>query len=198
MPTRDARDYRPIPAGAIKIDLPNATQVEDYTCGPSCLLVIASYFGVGPEHEWDFEADMMMSKGGADPIHITTAAERYGLQVQEYRPMRDADLVACLDRGQPVIIMLQAWAKQRPASYANEWGEGHYVVAIGYDDVVFYFEDPVLHGSRGYVPRSELAERWHDIEGDPPAQLRTPQLGIAIWRDEATPLAYRRAARRID
>ena len=62
-------NYRAIPAGAIRIDLPNATQVTDYTCGASALQAICSYFGVGPEDEWDYESDMRMPKTGADPIH---------------------------------------------------------------------------------------------------------------------------------
>ena len=31
-----------------------------------------------------------------------------------------------------------------------------------------YFEDPSLLGSRGFIPRQEFLDRWHDYEGDPP------------------------------
>jgi predicted double-glycine peptidase len=30
-----------------------------------------------------------------------------------------------------------------------------------------YFEDPSLLGSRGFIPRGEFLDRWHDYEGVP-------------------------------
>ena len=192
---RDPGDYRRIPNNAIKIDLPNATQTTDYTCGASALQAICSYFGVGPEDEWDYEREMGMPKTGADPIHITTAAEQYGLEVKEYRPMTAKQLEKCLDKGRPVILMLQAWSG-REQSYDHEWAEGHYVVAIGYDDEVFYVEDPSIHGSRGFLTREELDARWHDVEGDEGSH--TEHLGIAIWKSKPTKLGYARSARRVE
>jgi len=192
---RDPDDYRRIPRKAIKIDLPNATQMTDYTCGASALQAICSYFGVGPEDEWDFEQQMAMPKTGADPIHITTAAKDYGLEVKELRPMTAAQLEKYIDKGRPVILMLQAWAG-RELSYARTWDEGHYVIAIGYDDEVFYVEDPSIHGSRGFVTREELDARWHDVEGED--NHHTEHLGIAIWKNKPTKLGYGRGARHVD
>lgn len=181
---RDAADYRKISKKAIRIDLPNATQRTDYTCGAAALLAICSYFGVGPEDESELEQLMRMPKTGADPIHITTAAASFGLEVKEFRPMTIAQLERCLDKGRPVILMLQAW------------DEGHYVVAIGYDDEVIYLEDPWLPGSRGFLRRDELEARWHDVEGDD--NVRTDRLGIAIWSKKPGKLAYARSARHVD
>ena len=109
--------------------------------------------------------------------------------------MSQAELVQCLDEGKPVILMLQAWA-DRKQSYAKQWNEGHYVVAIGYDDEAFYVEDPSLHGNRGFILRKDLDARWHDVEGR--KNVHTERLGIAIWSDARTDLNYRAAARRID
>lgn len=177
-------DYRRIPRKAIKIELPNVRQATDYTCGAAALQAICAYFGVGPEDEGAFEQQMGMPTSGADPIHITTAAKRYGLEVKEYRPMSIAQLEKCLDKGRPVILMLQAW------------DEGHYVVAIGYDRDAIYVEDPWIQGSRGFLTREELAERWYDVEGEDNA--RTERLGIAIWKKKPTRLGYRRSARHVD
>lgn len=190
---RDPDDYKRIPKGAIKIDLPNATQMTDYTCGASALQSICAYFGVGPENEWDFEEQMGMPVTGADPIHITTAARSYGLRVQEYRPMTIAQLERCLDKRRPVILMLQAWGA---GAYDDVWTDGHYVVAIGYDDKRIYVEDPSIHGSRGYLRRDELEARWHDVEGED--NHHTDRLGIAIWRDEPAKFGYHRRARHVD
>ncbi|MBL9016290.1 MAG: peptidase C39 family protein [Myxococcales bacterium] len=176
--------HRRIPRKAIKVELPNVAQRTDYTCGASALQAICAYFGVGPEDEADYERLMEMPASGADPIHITTAAKALGLEVTEHRPMTLRQLERCLDKGRPVILMLQAWE------------EGHYVVAIGYDDDVIYVEDPWLQGSRGYLTRAELGARWHDVEGE--ANVTTERLGIAIWRNKVTKLGYRRAARHVD
>src|SRR5687767_13568859 len=105
MKRRKPGDYRAIPKNAIKIDLPNATQMTDYTCGASALQAFCSYFGVGPEDEWDFELQMKMPRSGADPIHITSTARRYGLRVEEFRPMTSLQLERCMDARRPVILM---------------------------------------------------------------------------------------------
>jgi predicted double-glycine peptidase len=193
---RKAENYRAIPPGAIKIDLPNTTQTTEYSCGASALLAVCSYFGVGPEDEWDFIADMKVRHWGSDPIQITTAAARYGLEVVEYRPMSDEQLVDCLGSGRPVVMMLQAWASRRPKSYRNVWNEGHWIVAIGHDRDGVYFEDPSIHGARGFIPFAKLDERWHDVEG--PRNARVERLGISLWRKNVRRSAYDRFARRID
>ena len=43
-----------------------------------------------------------------------------------------------------------------------------------------YFEDPALDDSRGYIPWSELEQRWHDRD-----MLGRPykRLGLAVWKD---------------
>jgi len=193
---RSAANYRAIPPGAIKIDVPNTTQETDYTCGASALLAVCSYFGVGPESEWEYVADMKFGKGGSDPVHLASAARKYGLRSTEYRGMTESDLVACLDAGRPVIMMLQAWAERPPKSYQQRWNDGHWVVAIGYDDKVFYFEDPSVSCGRAFISRRDLASRWHDIEGR--ARKRVQRYGLALWRKAPTRFGSSRSARRID
>jgi uncharacterized protein YvpB len=53
--------------------------------------------------------------------------------------------------------------------------DGHFIVAIGYDDQNFYFEDPSLAGRRGFIPIAEFDQRWH--EDDSGHKLR---LGLVI------------------
>jgi predicted double-glycine peptidase len=195
---RGAARYRKIPKGAIRIDLPNTTQVEDYTCGPSALLAICAYYGVGPEWEWEVEEDMKATEDGTDPVQIVEAAERYGLRTKEFRGMTDEQLLRCLKKRRPVVMMLQAWKEDPPEgySYADEWGEGHWVVAIGFDKKGIYVEDPSLHNARGFLTFEELAERWHDIEGAD--QHHVERYGVAIWRKGAGGSAYDAKARRVD
>lgn len=175
---------RPSP---IAIDLPVIAQATGYTCGAAALLAICRHYGVGPRSERAVVRDMGFGRAGSDPAHLIRAIARYGLGHQEYRPMTIAQLRACLDRRRPVMVMLQAWAAPRPASYAARWGDGHWVVAIGHDRRGVYFADPSLAAARGYLRDAELDERWHDLEGR--ANRRVEHYGLAIWRP---PLAVRR------
>lgn len=185
-----------MPRGAIKIDLPSTAQVTGHTCGASALLSICSHFGVGPEDERDVASDMALTRAGADPSHIVRAATKYGLGSEVVRGMTDEALARRLDRGHPVMLTLQAWAGPRPRSYARRWDAGHWVVAIGYDADVFYFEDPVLHRTRGFIAREELDQRWHDIEG--PGRARVDRLAVALWLEGPRVWPRGPHARRID
>ena len=62
----------------------------------------------------------------------------------------------------PVIILLQAWAKNKITDWEKNWKNGHYVVAIGYGRDKFYFEDPAS-ALRTYLKYNEFEKRWHDL-----------------------------------
>lgn len=173
--------FRPIPDGAIAIDLPNTSQLRGYTCGPSALMSVLAFHGVGPEHERELAIAMGIDRTGADPRHVVRALRRYGLAFEEFRPMATTQLTACLDRSRPVMITLQAWGGRANAGYAKRRDSGHWIVAIGHDSEGVYFEDPYLYRTRGFLTFDELAERWHDVEGTRRRPL--DRYGIAIWRD---------------
>jgi predicted double-glycine peptidase len=187
---------RRIGRDAIKIDLPNVMQLEDYTCGVAALLSVCAYFGVGPDAEWELEARMGIDAEGTDPAHIVRAARGLGLAVREYRPMSNEQLLACVAARRPVLVMLQAWREPRPRSYRRIWDDGHWVVAIGYDGAGVYFEDPSLHSARGFIGYRELDERWHDIEGRDRHQVE--RYGVAIWKKGGGRSMYQRRARLIE
>jgi len=163
------------------IELPNTVQATDYTCGAAALLSVCSYYGAGPSTESAVVADMGFAEDGSDPTHIVEAARRYGLHVREYRAMTDRQLARCLDRGRPVILMLQAWPETPPLTgFRDVWDSGHWLVAIGHDARGVYFEDPSLEDARGFLSHEALAERWHDIEGVD--ERHTHRYGVEIWR----------------
>ncbi|HWU85948.1 MAG TPA: C39 family peptidase [Kofleriaceae bacterium] len=177
-----------IPTASIKIDLPNIVQAKDYTCGAAALLAICRYYGVGPRSERRVVEDMGFGRDGSDPKHVLRAVKKYGLAHEELRPMTIRQLRAYLDLARPVMLMLQAWADPRPASYRDHWEDGHWVVAIGHDTTRIYFEDPYLEGARGYLTHAQLDERWHDIEGRDAHHV--DHYGLAIWKPalEARPI----------
>lgn len=69
-----------------------------------------------------------------------------------------------IDKKHPVLIALQAY-KSSELSYAKCWDDGHYVVAVGYNDTRIYFEDPSAF-RRTWLSYEELKERWHDMNVD--------------------------------
>jgi predicted double-glycine peptidase len=168
--------------GAVKVDLPCVAQREDHTCGAAALLAICRHYRLGPDDEATIASDMELPLDGADPVHLVRAIRGYGLAHEETRGMSDAALRAALDAARPVMLAVQAW------------GEGHWVVAIGYDARGVVLEDPWLDGERGSLGWRALANRWHDIEGHPPRPL--VRYGLAVWASPRRSTAARRAGPR--
>jgi ABC-type bacteriocin/lantibiotic exporter with double-glycine peptidase domain len=87
---------------------------------------------------------------------------------------------AALDRGSPVIVAFQAWA-DAPADYSQDWDDGHYAVAVGYDEKSIYFMDPSTLGNYAYIPKAEFLDRWHDrYDSD---RVRVNRLMIVFSKD---------------
>ena len=170
-------EVRRIPRGAVRAPLPCVVQRTDHTCGAAAVLAVSRYFGVGPATEAAVVRDMGFGLLGSDPAHLVRALRRYRLRFAEHRGMTDAALRAALDRGFPVIVMLQAWGDR--ARYRDHWRDGHWVVVIGYDQRGVYFEDPIIEGARGFVTYTALADRWHDLEG--PTHRRVRRYGLMVW-----------------
>ena len=79
--------------------------------------------------------------------------------------MAPDDLRAAIDKEHPVMLTLQAYRDGDVAiPYSERWEDGHYVVAIGYDDKRIIFEDPASF-HRTFLSDGELVERWHDYDG---------------------------------
>lgn len=197
------RHYRPIPPSALRVAVPDTTQQTDYSCGASSLQAIAKYYGVGPDCERDFVRDTGMDhRIGSHPDQIIKAAKKYGLKCRPYQPMTLDQLHRELDLRHPVMLMIQAWGLERRGtrmrprrSYRNVWKDGHWVVAIGYDREVVYFEDPSLQAVRGYLRNEELDKRWHDTARH---GRHVEHLGLAIWLPGAHGSRYASRSQRIE
>jgi predicted double-glycine peptidase len=195
--------YRRIPGGSIRIALPNVIQERRHACGAAALMAVAGYFGVGPKHEEDFLQALrrrgMDPRVGAHPDQIVRAARRFGLETRELAPMSLAQLRAALRARHPVMLMLQAWgapaAGRASRKYRDVWTEGHWVVAIGFDPLGVFFEDPSLGAVRGYLTNEELDDRWHDTGR---RGRHIDRCGIVIWRPGRNVDLYLTRARHID
>lgn len=188
--------YKSVPNNAIKIQLPDTRQGEDYTCGASALQAVCGYFGVGPEEEYQYVEDMKMGRSGSDPEHILRAVKKYKLNYKEYRPMSITQLKKSLDKGKPVILMIQAWSDYPNVKYEDDWDNGHWIVAIGCDRDGIYFEDPSLAAIRGFIKYPDLEIRWHDIEGH--KKDKVDHYGLVIWKQGKLTSAYVTKARYIE
>jgi predicted double-glycine peptidase len=199
-----------IPEGAIRIPLQHIEQPDGISCGAAAMMSVCAYYGVGPHTIAEFKHHLHTDHNGTSYRNIISYAEKLGLEAKlehsaTQSKMNAARLEQCLKEGKPVICSIQAYA-DNPADYDDPKNNdnGHYVVAVGYDDDNFFFIDPSINWDRqrspprrGFLPKEEFVKRWHDDEGtkEKPEVLRHLGIIIAPKKGE-TP--YLRWARKID
>ncbi len=141
------------------IDFPSLRQTFEYDCGAKAMHACLSYYGVNT-NEYDILRIARTSARTGTSLHgMLAVAKHFKLKVK-VEEMDLETLKRYIDRKMPVILLLQAWSKRKIKDWKNHWNDGHYVVAIGYDQERLYFDDPysVL---RTYLSYKELEERWH-------------------------------------
>lgn len=184
----------------VLIPVPLTRQGRDYTCGVACVQSLLRYAG----YAFDVREELLIEPLGATPENGTPLSGIVGFLNQVRRPaeggkesepvmraelrqnMTIADLTRHLDEGNPVVCLIQAWWADADGqanfgyNYADEWEDGHYVIAVGYDQERIYFMDPSLAGNYGYIPRSTLDTRWHDVDVRGGAKVRYEHAGIVV------------------
>jgi predicted double-glycine peptidase len=184
---------------------PVVKQTTDFSCGAAATLSILRFW------RWDTYARVgeralhaaLRTTGteGTEPEPIAEYLCVHARLEARYRhtDVTLAELEAAVDAGEPPIVDLQAW-RDRDAPWKDTWDAGHYVVFVGYDAERLFVMDPSVLTPGGYAffPRSELAERWHDLAG--PNGARVERMTIFVrghgprWmppagpREGATPL----------
>ncbi len=181
------RNIASIPDGAIKTDVLDVRQNTNFSCGAASLHAVCAYWGVGPESEYDYMKALHTDPNmGTTPDHIIAYAKKRGLEVEAKEGMTVDELKTHLDKGHPVIVLIQAWGDKK--KYRNYDENGHYVVAIGYDDHRIYFEEPVLLGIRAYLTYKEFDQRWHDKDAFGKSYVR---YGMAMWKHGKPEYVYK-------
>jgi predicted double-glycine peptidase len=157
------------------LEVPKTRQAHEWTCGPNAVQKICAYYG--EDHR---EADLAAMLGSSSlhgtnlqPIIDFFRKENFKVDVREN--MTVADLKSYIDRGIPVIMMIQAWV-EHPSEYQG-WENGHFTVCIGYTRDEILFADPSLYDI-GYIPADKLLHRWHDEDL---GGKRYHRLGIAVY-----------------
>lgn len=175
-----------LPPDALRV--PNVRQATEYTCGAAALQAVLTYWGV-----FDGGESKLAKRLGSDPVNGTKvsamlkAARELGLEAEAREKMTVEDLRAAFQRGDTVIVNLQAWADWqtrkppvRGAAWAGRWEDGHYVVLTAVDGANAYFMDPSVLPGAAWVPLDELPHRWHDYEREGRGVRRFDRLGIVI------------------
>ena len=156
------------------LDFPDVKQAYEYDCGASSLQAVFEFYGLDMK-EGEVMKEVKTSQDGTNIADIERAVKKHGFQVDS-REMSISDVKAYINKNIPVIILLQAWSENEKVSWKNDWKNGHFVVAIGYDDMKMYFEDPYVF-KRTSLTYAEFKERWHDVD----AGKRIKNHGVAIY-----------------
>jgi len=145
------------------IRVPLTRQSTDYTCGVAALQSVLGYYGL------EIREDNLSQELKADPNEgtsyrrIADFARSKGFTVEIKTGLTLDDLKRLLDRKHPVICLIQAWP-DKTVNFENDWDDGHYVVAVGYDRSNVYFMDPSTLGNYTYIPARQFLKRWHDTD----------------------------------
>lgn len=154
-----------LPPDALRVPL--FRQATGYSCGASSLQAVLCYWKAFTGQESQLYPRLATTpKDGTAPEKLVEGARSFGLTARMQEGTTLADLRQALDRGETVILNLQAW-REDPSSakpWKETWEEGHYVVLVGLDDHFLYAMDPSVAGSYAYLPRQEFVDRWHDYE----------------------------------
>lgn len=164
-----------LPANIIRI--PMTRQATNYTCGVAALQSVLMFYG-----DEFLESDLAKllkanPQEGTAYAEMKRFSESKGYNVQVYKDMKVSDLKKLLDAGKPVICLIQAWP-ERKVNYKTDWDDGHYVVAIGYDDGNVYFMDPSTLGNYTYIPTDEFLVRWHDTD----SKVKLNHFGMVVQK----------------
>lgn len=181
-------DVRSVRMVANLIQVPLTHQAADYTCGVAALQSILYYYGK------EFREDQLAEKLQADPLRgtrypkIEEFARSLGFRVDMQTHMTLEDLKRRIDERKPVIVLIQAWPDS-PVDWSQDWKDGHYTIALGYDTDNVYFMDPSTLGHYTFIPIPEFLKRWHDADDgtylhhfgmmitmEPAAQIYNPDL----------------------
>lgn len=172
-------NLKKISQDAIKVWLPEVQQKTHFSCGAAVVHSICSYYGLGLNSHYDYFSVLETDETyGTPPIKIVNYFKYVGLNCRMISNMSIESLCQELQKKKPVVLVLQAYGNSK--NYKKS-GSGHYVVAIGYDKINIIFEDPYMNCSRGYIPKNELINRWHDIDYK---GIKYQQTGIVAWKNQ--------------
>lgn len=163
--------------------LKRTRQTTEYSCGPSALQSVLSYWG----KEVD-EAELMKllhttAEAGTYPDDIARGARALGFEAEVKANLTLDEVARFTADGTPMIALAQVWrsARNATASVEDEWDNGHYIVVLAVDENYVYFQDPYVRMSKAFAPRKTFEDHWHQVMGgDVERNPKLMHLGILI------------------
>jgi len=140
-------------------NFPNLRQGFDYDCGATALQSVLFYYGINERLDKIMKL-VKTQETGTNILNIKKIAEKYGLKTNLGKMTID-EVKSFVDKKIPVILLVQAWTNEKNVDWENDWDDGHYVIAIGYNKSKMYFEDPSSI-SKTFLTYEEFKKRWHD------------------------------------
>lgn len=171
-------------------NVPDTRQSANYSCGATALQAVLKYWGIDIEEDKLIKLLNTSPDYGTNERDIVRVAKKMGLKAKLKDNITLEDLERSVHEGIPVIVDCQSWrcSKHSNKSWSDDWRHGHYMVVIGIDENNVYLEDPYILGSRGFIPRQEFVERWHNPGGTAPMyNEKQYYMGIFIQGDKPSP-----------
>jgi predicted double-glycine peptidase len=162
------------------LDFPELRQTYDYDCGACALQAVLAYYGI-ERFEGELIKSAKTSKTTGTTIPNLLRLLKASKLKYDSRSMSPAEAREYIVQGIPVILLLQAWSDKKKKDYSSSMRDGHYVVAIGFDDARIIFEDPYVL-KRTFLTDQELIKRWHGHAGGKPILNH----GIAVYGKKST------------
>jgi predicted double-glycine peptidase len=157
---------------------PNFRQIFTYDCGSNATQMIMSYLGVDKREEVIMKELGTTEENGTPISAILKYFDENKVKYKVRSEMSFDDLKRNIDRNNPTLVIIQAWADEpNKVDWRKDTIDGHYVIAIGYDQKNVYFEDP-SSSKRTYIPIEEFMNRWHDE--DPVNGTKFVRFGVEI------------------
>lgn len=148
----------------VKLDFPEFRQIYNYDCGVTAMQQILVYYGIEKREDELIEMLDTKKEEGTNLLNMVNVAKYYGLEADIIKNSSIKKIIELIDEGYPPILSLQAWRtlSDKPVDWKKSYIDGHYAVAIGYNDDAIFFEDP-SSVVRTYLTFDELEDRWHDL-----------------------------------
>jgi predicted double-glycine peptidase len=176
IPMQTIEDYLAQLSKFNMMNFPSTIQSNKDACGPAAVKSVLSYYGMD-ETEESLANEMKTDGDGTTPKEIITCFINRDFEV-DAKKMTVEDLEKYIENKIPVIICIQAWAKNKRSNYSRSFKDGHYVVVTGVDEENFYFNDPSLKTHSGYIKKDKLESRWHDMDKNGKKYIK---YGIAVF-----------------
>jgi len=163
--------------------LKRTRQITEYSCGPSALQSVLSYWGKDVDETELMKLLHTTAEEGTYPDDIARGARALGFEAAVKVDLTLDEVERFTADGTPMIALAQVWmsARNAAASVQDEWDNGHYIVVLAVDKDYVYFQDPYVRMSKAFAPRKAFEEHWHQVMGgDLKRNPKLLHLGILI------------------